>query len=203
MSQLERYACMWWPKEVRDYADKLSILQTLLDTQEKFISILKLADSHDPESIFRIMKASKFSMKCFLKHLMVLTDIELKQIQEINKNFTKSFPDGKMMLNESVAYYFHVLPIKCGLTYEIIKLDRINEEDACEEKYLFEDLIMLLLYHVTFSNELHVADFIGGNSTQMSELKDFMTLRLVINWNKHNHVSIWCRLKNKFYNLCA
>ena len=65
MSELEKYACIWWPKEIREYADKLSILQTLLDTQEKFISILKLANAEDCNSIFDIIKASGFSVKCF------------------------------------------------------------------------------------------------------------------------------------------
>ena len=62
MAELEKYACMWWPKEIRDYADKLSILQTLLDTQEKFISILKLADRENSNSIFNIIQASGFSL---------------------------------------------------------------------------------------------------------------------------------------------
>lgn len=203
IEDLEKIGSKWWPKEVRDEANKTSILKTLLDTQDEFISILKLTNRDDLKSIFRIMEASNFSMRCFLKHMMILTGIELEQVQHINKNFAELFPIGKMTLNDNVSYYFHVLPIKRSLTGEGFKLDCFYEEIVGEERYLLEDLIMLLLYHVKFANELHVADFIGANSIQMRELKDFMTFQLITNWSKHNHVSLWSRMKNKIHKLCA
>lgn len=45
VKDLEKVGCKWWPKEVREEAMKVSILQYLLDTQEKFISLLTLSDS--------------------------------------------------------------------------------------------------------------------------------------------------------------
>ena len=48
IDELEPRACKWWPKEVRDEAQEISVLQTLLESQERFISILKLADKHNP-----------------------------------------------------------------------------------------------------------------------------------------------------------
>lgn len=33
MTQLEQYACKWWPKEIREFTEQFSILQTLLETQ--------------------------------------------------------------------------------------------------------------------------------------------------------------------------
>ena len=44
IDELETHACKWWPKEVREEAQKISILQALLDSQDKFIAILKLAN---------------------------------------------------------------------------------------------------------------------------------------------------------------
>ena len=68
IDELEQHACKWWPREVRDEAQKISILQMLLDTQEKFISILKLANVNDTESIFKVLDASNFAYNLFLKH---------------------------------------------------------------------------------------------------------------------------------------
>ena len=35
IDELEIRACKWWPREVREEALKISVLQTLLDSQEK------------------------------------------------------------------------------------------------------------------------------------------------------------------------
>lgn len=150
MAELEKYACMWWPKEIRDYADKLSILQTLLDTQEKFISILKLADREDSSSIFNIIQASSFSLKCFLKHLMILTDVGAEPLQRINAQFSELFPTGKMsyVINDkNHSYTFKSLPVKSKLNNEKMKVDTKENmlNDKCDEE-LTKDVIMLLLY---------------------------------------------------------
>lgn len=150
MAELEKYACMWWPKEIRDYADKLSILQTLLDTQEKFISILKLADRDDSNSIFNIMQASNFSLKCFLKHLMILTDVGAEPLQRINAQFDELFPNGKMtyVINDkSHSYSFQSLPVKSKLNNEKMRVDTKENmmNDKCDEN-LTKDVIMILLH---------------------------------------------------------
>ena len=49
VKELEKVGCKWWPKDVRDEAMKVSILQYLLDSQEKFISLLTLADKNKPD----------------------------------------------------------------------------------------------------------------------------------------------------------
>lgn len=150
MEQLEKYACKWWPKEIREYADQYSILQTLLDTQEKFISILKLANREDAKSIFRIMEASKFSMKSFLKHLMILTDVGSEPLQRMNKNFAELFPNGMMTYQingKNHTYTFQSLPIRGKLTNEKMRVDTKENmlNDKCD-KELINDLIMILLY---------------------------------------------------------
>lgn len=150
MAELEKYACMWWPKEIRDYADKLSILQTLLNTQEKFISILKLSNREDANSIFNIMQASEFSIKCFLKHLMILTDVGAEPLQRINAQFYELFPNGKMqyVINEKThTYTFKALPIQSKLNNEKMRVDTLENmlSDKCDEN-LTKDVIMLLLF---------------------------------------------------------
>ena len=55
IDELETHACKWWPQEVRDEAQKVSILPVLLNSQEKFISILKLANKEEPLSLFSLI----------------------------------------------------------------------------------------------------------------------------------------------------
>ncbi|MCQ2078099.1 MAG: hypothetical protein MJZ20_13920 [Bacteroidaceae bacterium] len=150
VTQLEKYACKWWPKEIRDYADQFSILQTLLDTQEKFISILKLANRENPKSIFQIMEAAKFSMKCFLKHLMILTDVGSEPLQRLNKDFIELFPNGDMTFlvnGKSLSYKFQALPSKGKLDNKKMRVDTIEnlQNNKCD-KALTSDLIMILMF---------------------------------------------------------
>lgn len=150
MNQLEKYACKWWPKEIREYAERYSILQTLLDTQERFISILNLANKQDSKSIFRIMEASEFQMKCFLKHLMVLTDVGSEPLQRMNKHFDELFPKGKLIYqigNKIHTYTFQSLPVRGSLNNEKMKVDTKDNllSDTCN-KELTTDLIMILIY---------------------------------------------------------
>lgn len=150
MSELEQYACKWWPKEIREYADKLSILQTLLETQEKFISILKLSNKEDASSLFKIMKASDFSLKCFLKHLMILSDVGAEPIQRINKQFSELFPGGIMTFSHGTkkhSYKFKALPIKGKLDNERMRVDTKENmlSEKCDED-LTKDLIMMLMF---------------------------------------------------------
>lgn len=67
IKDLEQVGSKWWPKEVRDEALKVSILQYLLDTQEKFISLLTLADRNKPDKLFSLIDASDFEYHPFLE----------------------------------------------------------------------------------------------------------------------------------------
>ena len=97
IDELETHACKWWPKEVREEAQKISILQALLDSQDKFIAILKLANKAVPSSLFNLIDAAGFSYNLFLKHLVVLVDFGSEPLQRVNKDFRELFPDGKFV----------------------------------------------------------------------------------------------------------
>jgi hypothetical protein len=75
VKDLEKVGCKWWPKDVRDEAMKVSILQYLLDSQEKFISLLTLADRNKPENLFNLIDASSFEYHLFLKHLTQRSEV--------------------------------------------------------------------------------------------------------------------------------
>ena len=57
LEDLEKVAVKWWPKQLESEAAELSVIPKLLETQDKFISILKLAGG-EPEQIFEVINAS-------------------------------------------------------------------------------------------------------------------------------------------------
>ncbi len=150
IEELESRACNWWPVEVREEAIKLSILQYLLDTQEKFISILKLADKGKPEKIFELLEASSFDCHLFLKHLILLTDLGAEQLQRINKEFHKLFPDRKLTYRldrKEVSYPFIGLPTKGALNNKRMRIDSLEHLRASTyDTAVCRDLVMMLIY---------------------------------------------------------
>lgn len=150
LDELETHACKWWPKEVQEEVQKLSILETLLGSQEKFISILKLTDKNNLVSIFDLLDASKFSYNLFLKHLMVLVDFGSEPLQRVNKDFRAIFPSNKFVYNignGDVEYTFFALPTRGKLTNKRMKIDTVeNLRSDRVDVQLCKDLIILLMY---------------------------------------------------------
>lgn len=150
IKDLEQVGCKWWPKEVRDEAMKVSILQYLIDTQEKFISLLTLADRNKPEKLFGLLDASDFEYHLFLKHLALLTDVGSEPIQRINTAFKEIFPNKELTYKlgrKEYQYTFTTLPIKGKPDNEKMQIDTMeNLQAACKNKNLTKDLIMLLIY---------------------------------------------------------
>lgn len=150
VNDLKEVGSKWWPKEVRDEAQKVSILQYLLDTQEKFISLLTLADRNKPEKLFGLLDASSFEYHLFLKHLILLTDVGSEPIQRFNTSFKEIFPDGQIeytIEKKKRAYQFSTLPIKGTAHNKRMQIDTMeNLLKPCKDKELCKDLIMLLIY---------------------------------------------------------
>ncbi|MCI6697814.1 restriction endonuclease [Porcincola intestinalis] len=156
IDELETHACKWWPKEIRDEAEKVSILQTLINTQDKFISIFTLAKPENPDSIFSLLDAADISYNMFLKHLMVLLDFGSEPLQRINNNASELFPDGN--LNYSIngntySYTFSTFPVKGVLNNAKMKVDTIeNLTSGTHDADLCRDIIMLLVYGASSSD---------------------------------------------------
>lgn len=150
IKDLELVGSKWWPKEVRDEAMKVSILQYLLDTQEKFISILTLADSSRPDKLFDLLEASCFEYHVFLKHLILLTDVGSEPIQRFNASFSEIFPNRILeytVAKKKYSYTFERLPTKGKPSNEKMQIDTLeNLDKPCKDIQLCKDLIMLLIY---------------------------------------------------------
>lgn len=175
IEDLEKIGSKWWPKEVRDEANKTSILQTLLDTQDEFISILKLTKiehqwgfeyEEEGESklfccsgtnVFKLIEASGFRLNLFLKHLAILTDFGAEPLKRLNTSFEELFPDGRLEAYvknaNNLVYYFKKLPAKGTLSNKKMKIDTIeNLQHGKYDEELCEDLVMILLFGASCVN---------------------------------------------------
>ena len=150
IDELELHACKWWPDELREAEQSLSNLPILLDSQERFISILKLANNQNPARIFDLINAAEFPYTLFLKHLIVLTDFGSEPLQRVNKNFDILFPECtfKYALDGvEHTYRFETLPVRGVLNNARMKVDtKTNLLSGNVNVGMYKDLIMLLVY---------------------------------------------------------
>jgi hypothetical protein len=150
VEELEQVASKFWPRELSKQEAELSIIPKLLETQDDFISILRVPVS-GVEGLFDIVDASTLPANLFLKHLVVLADFGGEMLQRVNRQFLSLFPartlaylwTGVGKIEERV-YQFKVLPInaldnnRLGLSGK-----RLLEEQPLSE--LHKDVIALLV----------------------------------------------------------
>ena len=150
IDELEVHACKWWPAELREVEQQLSNLPVLLDSQDDFISLLKLASRNNPERLFNLIADSEFPNTLFLKHLIVLTDFGSEPLQRVNKNFDMLFPEGIFAYdigNGVCEYHFESLPVSGTLNNAKMRVDTKERMLAGgTDAGMYKDLIMLLIY---------------------------------------------------------
>lgn len=153
LADLEKVAIKWWPKDLEEQVAKGSVIPKLLETQDQFISILKLAGK-TPEQILTLVEASEMPSNLFLKHLVVLSDYGGELIKRLGKEFETIFsadPITKqrtldfMFCGAKHSYVFQGLPVR-GLSNTKLKIDGEAIVQPVPLDGLAKDLIMLLLY---------------------------------------------------------
>lgn len=72
---LENNAYKFWPTELAEQEKNSSIIPKLIETQDKFISLLNISDASPIAWKETLNSTSSLSANLFLKHLVVLSDI--------------------------------------------------------------------------------------------------------------------------------
>lgn len=183
LAELEEKAILYWSPEIIEREASISVLPLLLKTQDKFISVLNLADA-SPTNWKEIIKTSEngeFKGHLFLKHLMVLSDVGGEALNKYPpiKNF---FPNGKMIYfwrEDEFEYEFQVIQNEVSLTNKALKVDGKNLVKDYRLNKTMEDVIMLLLHGATSVNDSLPDDFknkclVGGLIGKPAELKEFV-----------------------------
>lgn len=184
--ELKGKACKWWPEHLVSLEKEASIIPILIESQDRFISILTLTDFGKKGKAYDILEATDFPANLFLKHLMVLSDFSGEMMQRVNKEFDEYFINKSFeyaLGGKTYSYKFTTLPTRNNLTNQNMHVD--NKGILRKEKVspFYKDLFTLLLFGGNAIDDNIAGIFskcIIGNMLGDSEgLKEFIKQRYI------------------------
>lgn len=96
IEDLELNAVKFWPTVLAQREQSTSIIPKLIESQEKFIGILYIADSSPTAWKDVLRLTSEMPANLFLKHLIVLSDIGGEKLQRFRTEIEEFFSGGVM-----------------------------------------------------------------------------------------------------------
>jgi len=184
--QLKRHASLFWPKDLLDLQQSASIIPLLVGTQEKFLSILDVAE-RSPESWKTVLQeTTEIPANLFLKHLMVLADVGGEPLKRLRRELSMYFPDGRMtfLWRESThEYVFKKILSGGSLDNKALFVDGKSLACGHELTDAMSDIIMLLLYGSTATALPDVIGekcLIGNLIGNKIELQKFVRQRYIL-----------------------
>jgi hypothetical protein len=148
IEQLHSLAAMFWPVDLSQQEADISIVPTLLQTQEQFIAILSV-DVPSHEELFQIVDASTLPANLFLKHLSVIADVGGEKFQRYNREFAQLFPNGTLEYirnGQIFTYKFRQLPVRGALNNERLGISGNNLLVDRELDDVLKDVSVLLMF---------------------------------------------------------
>lgn len=149
LKSLQAAAIRHWPQELREKIREESILDSLLDTQEKFLAVLRVA-TDTPESWESVLDHCRnFPKKLFLKHLLVLSDVGGEALNKLPP-LSRYIRGGILLIpwREGIyEYEFMEIGEPCTLNNSALKVDEksLGQKDDIFTKKM-KDVAMLILY---------------------------------------------------------
>lgn len=187
IEELERNALKFWPEQIAEKERTSSIIPKLLETQDKFISLLNFADA-SPLAWKDALKTSySLPANLFLKHLLVLSDIGGEKLMRFKKELPKVFPEQKMSYSWRSKFYdytFKSLNDTKNWSNTNLKVDGEGLASAAELSAVIEDIVMLVLFGSTAAtaglpSEIEEKCMIGTLIGQKKELDAFVRQRYI------------------------
>jgi hypothetical protein len=186
ITDLEKNAIKFWPSVLSGKEKDASIIPKLIETQDKFISLLNISDA-DPFKWKDTLTSSKnLSGNLFLKHLIVLSDIGGEKLMRFKKELPKLIEnkieftwDGKIH-----NYEFKSLKEKSTWNNKNLYVDGDGLTESKDLSPMMEDVCMLLLFGGSSTNEKIPADIIerciiGTMLGKETELEAFVKQRYI------------------------
>lgn len=187
LDDLEARAAKFWPDSITERSQKSSVIPRLIDSQEKFIGILYVADSSPTSWIWVLDATSGMPGNLFLKHLMVLTDIGGELLQRIGREIEKFFPKRSLSFiwrGNRHSYRFQSLGTGMKWTNRSLAVDGTRLVNAEQLTLEMQDVAMILL-HGGAATDLDIPDdvfqkcCIGTMIGNKSELDAFVRQRYI------------------------
>jgi DpnII restriction endonuclease len=184
---LEKNGLKFWPEHIAALERGTSVIPKLIETQDKFISLLNIADSA-PDAWKSVVSTSKsMPANLFLKHLMVLADIGGEKTMRFKTELPKLFIRSKMHYiwkGNDYSYIFKTLNANKNWTNTQLKVDGEGLAIAENLTDMMEDIIMLILFGgaslgADIPNEIYEKCNIGGMIGEQIELESFVKQRYI------------------------
>jgi len=148
-AELRKNAALFWSAELTAKEASASILPILLQTQDKFISLLDVADASPTAWKDALTATSTLSANIFLKHLMVLADVGGELFKRLRPQWTALFPTGIMVYfwrETRHEYRFKRLLQATALDNKTLGVDGKSLATGRPLSELMEDAAIILLY---------------------------------------------------------
>src|SRR5581483_7836886 len=94
LEDLERHAAKFWPPTLAGRERNASIIPKLIESQDKFISILFMADASPVAWKEALGTTRDLPGNLFLKHVIVLADVGGEKLQRFHRDLRRFFPEG-------------------------------------------------------------------------------------------------------------
>lgn len=160
---LKARASLYWPQELREKAVSTQVMTRLLETQETFVSILKVADA-SPTSWEQVLSGCSLAPNLFLKHLMILADVSgeiLKRVTPLKQGVMQYVWKGT-----SYDYEFQGISQR-SVNSSLLKVGAKHLSGRTELKPMMKDIVMLIMHggaslNVDLPNQLQERCILGG-----------------------------------------
>lgn len=186
LNDLANNAYKFWPTNIAKIEKDSSIIPFLIETQDKFISLLNIADSH-PFSWKEALKTSLMSANLFLKHIVVLSDLGGEKLKRLKSEMKRLFPTNRLVFvwkSSKFEYNFQTLESKRNWDNPNLKIDGKGLFKKEELSPLMEDVINLILFgsnslEGTLPPEIESKCILGNLIGKNEELERFVRQRYI------------------------
>jgi len=149
IDDLEAHAVKFWPTALAQREQTTSIIPKLIESQEKFIGLLYVADA-TPSAWKDVLRATDgMPGNLFLKHLIVLSDVGGEKLQRFRTDLLTFFLNGVMTFHWKDAdhtYTFCSLEECRTWTNSTLQVDGAGLANATDLSQAMEDVAMLLIH---------------------------------------------------------
>ena len=186
IQDLENRALKFWPAEIAEKEKDSSIIPKLIETQDKFISLLNISDANPYKWKDTLSSSKTLLGNLFLKHLIVLSDIGGEKLMRFKKELPSVFKNEMNFLwdGKNFNYKFQTLSDSSTWNNKNLSVDGEGLIKSVELTPMMEDVCMLLLFGGSAINEKIPADItekciIGTMLGKTEELETFVKQRYI------------------------
>lgn len=186
IQELENKALKFWPQEISDKEKNSSIIPKLIETQDKFISLLNISDANPFKWKDTLLSTKTLSGNLFLKHLIVLSDIGGEKLMRFKKELPEVFKKEMKFIwdGQTFTYKFQTLTDKSNWNNKNLSADGEGLIKSIDLNPIMEDVCMLLLFGGSAINDNIPTDItekciIGTMLGKTNELEVFVKQRYI------------------------